>query len=194
MQHAARDQKTRFALLGMLAIEPMSGYDIRKTIDASIAHFWNESYGQIYPMLKGLAQEGLVTCKPDRKAARNRRVYAITAKGRLALKGWLAQPAGNERVRNELLLKLFFARNGPRDAFVHHLERYRLLHQAELTRFRAMGRDLVREHAPRPDLPFWMMTLRFGICQSEAALRWADEALLKLNPPPIKRTRKSGVA
>ena len=106
MKAARRDQKTRFALLGMLTLQPMSGYDIRKTVDASIAHFWNESYGQIYPMLKGKAREGLVRGKADRKAARNRQVYAITASGRATLERWLVDPPGRELVRNQLLLKL----------------------------------------------------------------------------------------
>ena len=39
-------------LLGLLAIEPMSGYDLGVTIRASVGHIWNESYGQIYPNLK----------------------------------------------------------------------------------------------------------------------------------------------
>jgi len=37
-------------LLGVLAIEPMSGYDLGLTIRQSVGHFWNESYGQIYPV------------------------------------------------------------------------------------------------------------------------------------------------
>ena len=35
------------ALLGLLSIAPMSGYDIRQLIPWSIGQFWSESYGQI---------------------------------------------------------------------------------------------------------------------------------------------------
>ena len=52
---------SRYALLGMLSIRPMSGYDIKKLIEASISNFWTESYGQIYPILKTLVAEKLVT-------------------------------------------------------------------------------------------------------------------------------------
>jgi DNA-binding PadR family transcriptional regulator len=38
----------------MLSLRPMSGYDIRKTVQESIRFFWSESYGQIYPALKRL--------------------------------------------------------------------------------------------------------------------------------------------
>ena len=34
-------------LLGLLAIEPMSGYDLGLMIRGSVGHFWNESYGQL---------------------------------------------------------------------------------------------------------------------------------------------------
>lgn len=194
MKDAGRNQKTRFALLGMLTLQPMSGYDIRKNVDASIAHFWNESYGQIYPMLKRLEREGLVTRKTDRNTPRNRQVYAITAKGRAALGRWLAEPAGRELVRNELLLKLFFARNASLAEPLRHLEEFRAAQAAELRQFRAMERDLPRDHANHPDLPYWLITLRFGIRQSEASVRWADEALVELNRSAGKRSRKSGAA
>jgi DNA-binding PadR family transcriptional regulator len=190
----ARDQKTRFALLGMLTIQPMSGYDIRKNIEASVAHFWSESYGQIYPMLKGLAAEGLVTVKSAGHGPRNRRVYAITADGRAALQRWLDEPAGREVVRNELLLKLFFARNAPQQASLRHLAAYRETQQAELHRFRTMERELAHEHRNHPDLPHWLITLRFGIRQSEAGVRWADEALAQLKNGRLRKDRRTGAA
>ena len=55
------------ALLGLLSLGPMSGYDIRQLIPQSIGHFWSESYGQIYPGLKRLAAAGLVEKKTERK-------------------------------------------------------------------------------------------------------------------------------
>ncbi|MDH3629255.1 MAG: PadR family transcriptional regulator, partial [Acidobacteriota bacterium] len=42
---------SRYAVLGILTLEPMSGYDIKKFIETSVAHFWRESYGNIYPLL-----------------------------------------------------------------------------------------------------------------------------------------------
>ncbi len=57
--------KTKFAILGMLSIAPMSGYDMKKRFDSSVAHFWNENYGHIYPVLGRLEKEGLVTKKTE---------------------------------------------------------------------------------------------------------------------------------
>jgi hypothetical protein len=60
----------------------MSGYDLGLTIRHSVGHFWNESYGQIYPNLKKLANEGFVSCKTKQKGKPDRRIYSITEKGR----------------------------------------------------------------------------------------------------------------
>ena len=50
-----RDDTSRYAVLGMLSIRPMSGYDIKQAIGESVVHFWDESYGRIYPSLQRLA-------------------------------------------------------------------------------------------------------------------------------------------
>ena len=55
---------TEYAVLGMLALGPGSGYDLKKRVEGSIAHFWSESYGQIYPILAHLASQGLVRVTP----------------------------------------------------------------------------------------------------------------------------------
>jgi PadR family transcriptional regulator, regulatory protein AphA len=186
-----RNQKTRFAVLGMLTLQPMSGYDIRKAVDESIAHFWNESYGQIYPILKELAKDGLITAHTSRSRFRNRQEYAITAAGRAALEAWLGTAPRNDVVRNELLLKLFFARNAPLRQSLSHLEEYRRSQAAELRHFRSMERDLMREHSTHRDLPYWLITLRFGISHCEATIRWAENALRELQQSTHNK-RKGG--
>ena len=66
-------------LLGLLTIEPMSGYDLGQAIRTSVGFFWNESYGQIYPNLKKLAAEGFVTAKTERQKGKpDKRIYSIT--------------------------------------------------------------------------------------------------------------------
>ena len=87
---ARRSSSSSEVLLGLLTIEPMSGYDLGQLIRISVGHFWRESYGQIYPNLKKLAAEGLVTAKTERQKGKpDRRIYSITNKGREQLaNGW----------------------------------------------------------------------------------------------------------
>src|SRR5580658_1093902 len=106
---AKRSSSSTEVLLGLLEIEPMSGYDLGLSIRASVGHIWNESYGQIYPNLKKLAAGGFVGSKTERhKGKPDRRIYSITKKGRDRLAKWLTVPPQPEIPRNELLLKLFF--------------------------------------------------------------------------------------
>src|SRR6266496_664524 len=86
-----KSPRSKYAMLGMLSIRPMSGYDIKKAVQDSINYFWTESYGQIYPMLKSLVAERLVTKTVKKQAGRpDRHVYALTARGRKASNVWHA--------------------------------------------------------------------------------------------------------
>src|ERR1035438_5960227 len=121
---AKRSSSSMEVLLGLLTIEPMSGYDLGQTIRGSIGHFWNESYGQIYPNLKKLAAEGFVVSKTEKQKGKpDRRIYSITKKGQERLANWLAVPPQPEIARNELLLKLFFGAQVPTEILIGFVER-----------------------------------------------------------------------
>ena len=51
----------KHAILGLLNYEPMTGYDLKKTIDISINHFWPAVQSQIYTTLAKMEKEGWVT-------------------------------------------------------------------------------------------------------------------------------------
>src|ERR1700710_583796 len=108
---AIRLGNTDYALLGMLSVEPMSGYQIRQEIADSIAYFWTESYGQIYPALKRLAARKLIApARLDTVKSGKGRIFSLTGQGKTALTEWLAQEPEPQPPRNQLLLKLFFGR------------------------------------------------------------------------------------
>src|SRR5438270_10463586 len=96
-------------VLGLLALRPRSGYEIKKTIDRTTRFFWNASYGQIYPELRRLAAAGLVEGEAAPRGGRARTVYGLTDEGRRRLEDWLAAPEARIDIRDEGLLKLFFA-------------------------------------------------------------------------------------
>src|ERR1022692_4335134 len=119
---AKRSSSSMEVLLGLLTIESMSGYDLGLTIRGSVGHFWNESYGQIYPNLKKLAHDGLVSFKTERQKGKpDRRIYSITKKGRERLTEWIAIPPQPEIPRNEMLLKLFFGEQVPTQVLIGYV-------------------------------------------------------------------------
>ena len=101
----------KFALLGALGYQPMSGYDLKQFTDRSISNFWHAELSQIYLTLKALEKEGLITSSAVPQSARpDRKVYAITPAGQKALQSWLNEPfTGIDQYKDTLLLKLFFS-------------------------------------------------------------------------------------
>lgn len=187
----SRKSSTRFAILGLLTVEPMSGYDLRKHFQESLIYFWNESYGQIYPALKRLAKEGFVTpVKSAQAGKRDRRVYSLTSKGKELLHEWLAKTPQSQPVRNEFLLKLFLGRAAPQDALRQHVLRFRK-EQEELLAMFLIIRDSVRvEHAKSPNLKYWMLGLSHGIRTRRAEIEWCNEALGALDEASTLKQQK----
>src|ERR1041385_5817581 len=105
MQHTAVTP----VVLGLLAIRPRSGYDIKTVVDRSTRFFWAASYGQIYPELKRLEAEGPVEGQDAANGTRGRRVYELTDAGHEALRDWLLGRNVTIELRDESLLRLFFA-------------------------------------------------------------------------------------
>ena len=60
---------TARVILGMIALGKQTGYDIKQFVDKSTRHFWAASYGQIYPELRRLEEQGLVRGQPEPRAA-----------------------------------------------------------------------------------------------------------------------------
>jgi PadR family transcriptional regulator, regulatory protein AphA len=177
----AKENRSQYAVLGLLTWGPMSGYTLKKASEQSIGNFWNESYGQIYPILKQLAAEGLATTSVEKQVGKpDRYVYALTDKGRRALQRWLRKPAEQEVGRIEILLKLFFGRHIPLADNVRQLQRFQTYQRQLLQKFAAMEERLRVEHADHPDLPYWLMTISYGRHVCQARLQWCDEALAKL--------------
>src|SRR5690606_31454678 len=89
----ARENKSLYALLGILSLRPRSGYEIKKLIEQSLIHFWREGYGQIYPNLKKLVAQGFATVHTEEQSGKpDKMVYTITEKGREQLLLWLKKP------------------------------------------------------------------------------------------------------
>ncbi|MCB9671683.1 MAG: PadR family transcriptional regulator [Alphaproteobacteria bacterium] len=169
--------RTPFVVLGLLLWEPMSGYDLKSTIERTVGHFWQESYGQLYPTLKALHAEGHVTLDVEAAGARQRKVYAITPAGRAAFSDWLAQPHEVTPARNELLLKVFFASVAEPHALVPHLEAARRQAQERLEVLVAIREAVRVEEATDHQRRCWLLTVEYGIRMAEATIGWATDGL-----------------
>jgi DNA-binding PadR family transcriptional regulator len=171
----------------------MSGYDLGLTIRGSVGHFWNESYGQIYPNLKKLAGDGFVSSKSERQKGKpDRQVYSITKKGRERLARWLAVPPQPEVPRNELLLKLFFGEQVPAQMLMGYVEQMAEQCRALLKALDRAEREEIDKNRHYPGAPYWRMAAHYGQTEMRAHVAWAEETIAELNK--MARKQRSGSA
>ncbi|PKM72753.1 MAG: PadR family transcriptional regulator [Firmicutes bacterium HGW-Firmicutes-16] len=116
--------KTKYVILGLLSHCPQTGYSIKKSIEFEYSHFWQESFGQIYPTLKALVSEGLAVSSDilESSDGRGQIVYNITEAGRAELEKWLSEAPDVEKIRYEILLKISFGTNTQSQVLLGHLD------------------------------------------------------------------------
>ncbi len=179
-----RARSTPYAVLGMLSLAPMSGYEIRKTSESGIGHFWSESYGQIYPALRDLKAQGLIRRRPGapRGGSRDRHVYEITERGLEALAAWRALPPRATPGRNELLLKVFFGRAGEPGPEIEWIDALHDRLAEEVREYARIRKELERTQRDHPSLPYWLLTLSYGEHHARSLIRWCRESRDILTP------------
>jgi PadR family transcriptional regulator, regulatory protein AphA len=176
----ARVNKTRFAILGFLLLQPMSGYDMKKFMMQSTNHFWMESDGQLYPILHKLIGEGLITSKEDNNGARKKNVYSITDAGIAEFRVWMDQTPDEPVKRIELSLKTFFGAYVPPSVLIKHIEKEKFLLEQRLDLVAKNYKELDMQYAQHPAYSYWKILLKRGELISNAELQWTQEALEEL--------------
>jgi DNA-binding PadR family transcriptional regulator len=172
---------TAYVILGMVSRTPRSGYEIKALVDNSTRFFWAASYGQIYPELKRLSEAGLVEGSDAPRGERKRTVYSITKAGRAELKDWLRQPPETAEMREEGLLKLFFAGLLPPEKAVEILRAMRERRQDVAAQLRALEPEAAAKGDPMP-----LMVLQCGIEYNQWFADWCDRMEVRLLEPAVE--------
>jgi PadR family transcriptional regulator, regulatory protein AphA len=133
---------TARVILGLLAWQPRTGYEIKQVTDQSTRFFWGASYGQIYPELRRLEAAGLVGSREEPRGRVPRRIYSLTKAGRRALDAWLEEADESYEVRDEGLLKLFFGDLMSPEQRLDLVRRRRAWYKESAALFRRIGDEL----------------------------------------------------
>lgn len=166
----------RHALLGLLAEQPASGYDLLKRFETSLALVWPAQRSQVYGELTQLDQQGLIEVTGT--GARNRREYGITETGRAELRRWMTDPEIDLVYRSAALLRVFFLWTLSREEGAHYLTDFAQLNAERLTALEAM-RDNAEWVGDPVQVCGWL-ALEFGIRASGNGRDWAEWATEKL--------------
>jgi DNA-binding PadR family transcriptional regulator len=186
----------RYALLGLLARESLTGYDLTKRFDTTVGFFWSAKHSQIYPELANLTQEGLVTFELVTQTSKpNKKIYTITEEGRAALRAWMDTPGDRRTVKDPLLMRMWvvgmvdpeLALRQLRETLVEFEKRGVFLEQMEAVTAEQGAGD------PSPDnveLGAYL-TLRCGLLQHRAYQDWLVWAIAHLER--VVAASKAGV-
>ena len=178
----ARSQnKSRYAILGILLLGPRSGYDIKKFFERTIGNFWNESYGQIYPILRRLAADKLVEKSIEKQVGKpDRHVYTITTAGQNEMRQWLQRPVSRHIGRHEILLKLILGCRQKVTDNIRQIEHFSDMQRQDLAQTTQLRAMVEEEYRDDPAMPYLRLALDYGHRVNRAYLDWAEEAVATL--------------
>ena len=187
-----------YALLGVLARGDASGYDMARLMRRPVGFVWPARRNQLYPELAGLAAEGLVTFERVAQELRpDKKVYALTERGREALRRWATEPATAAPSRDEFLLKVYSLwLADPEDAIAlvrarrrDHLEAQHRLAEAARALEAQPGRGVDDVAAPAfGDYA----TLQAGIAHARALAEWCLWLIDRLERGAVARSSAGG--
>ncbi len=170
--------KTRYVILGMLSRMPQTGYTIKKWIEKEYSHFWQESFGQIYPTLKKLVAEGLAVTSEntDTGNERGRIEYSITEAGKQELKNWLREEPEIEKLRYEILLKISFGANTEPEILLGHLDSFIGRNEKLIKTMNGYMEIFEQMKGQKIDCTYSSLTALCGVHYYSAMRDWAIEA------------------
>ena len=177
MSQLPRLTTTSYVILGHLALRSWSTYELAQQMKRSTHHYWPRAESKIYEEPKKLVAHGLATATREYTGRRPRTVYAITDRGRKALRRWLDEPGQPPVVEFDGVVKVLFAEQGTKDQLLATLRSIR--EQAERTRNEhvALAADLAQTGGPFPDrLHVNELVFKFMWEQTETVIRWATWA------------------
>jgi PadR family transcriptional regulator, regulatory protein AphA len=187
-----RTVSLRHALLALLEVRPMTGYELAKQFDTSAAYVWHAHHPQIYTELRRLADAGLVESEEaQRGAAATKRLYFLTDAGCDELTAWLSEVSEPARERDPMYLKATYFEYGSFDLARRHLRAHREHYGRVAAHWAAHADQLERRdttllrrrlaHAPRhahDAIVAYKVHVYRGLTErARGEVRWAEQGL-----------------
>jgi DNA-binding PadR family transcriptional regulator len=168
-------------LLGMIYLQPSTGYDLKRRFATTSLGVYQPSSGALYPALERLERRGLLASEALPLAAhgRPRRRYQLTDGGRQAHLDWVRQPVAPETVAQDLGLHLLrfvmMPQLLPEEAVVGFLASLRTALAGLVDALERQAGAIDAAANPHPAL-----AVEHGLAVHRASLAWAEQAIARL--------------
>ena len=165
---------TSFAILGLLAIQPWSTYELAQLMRRSLQFVWPRAESNLYAEPKRLVDAGLATAEVVWNGDRKRTVYSITPEGSAALRGWLGEEPPSQRLESEPALRLLYGNLGSREDLLAAIARIAAEAEEAITHFCDLGEEYARGAGRFPErIHVNALLLTLMVEQARASARWA---------------------
>lgn len=174
-----------YAILGFLNTKALSGYDLKKVFDQSVAHFWYADQSQIYRTLKRLKEKGWIVAEViHQEEGVDKKLYSITEKGREEFFRWMENLQLSERNRNAQLIQVYFSDTVPDEQVIRLFEQKRAEINEVLSIYENIARTYPIEEEKDPKTQrfqfYKYLTLECGIASLKAEQAWVDSVIERI--------------
>jgi DNA-binding PadR family transcriptional regulator len=170
----------RHALLGLLAEEPASGWDLSRRFEDLLGSVWPAKHPQIYGELRKLQDDGLIAAESE--GPRGRKEYRITDAGLTEVRRWLAEVEVDHTFRLEPLLRSVFFWLMTPGQLAEHLDREAAYYHNLAAFYREIAAAKDRgDYGTEPQTQSIRIAAEAGIRLTQALGEWAEWA--KAHPP-----------
>ena len=174
----------RHGLLGLINYKSMTGYEMVKEFDVSLAFFWHATPQQIYKELDTMEKYGWLTSERIMQTEKpNKRVFSITEKGKNVLVDWVSKPGESVtkfmQGKNPFLMRLAFASEGSDESALQMLYEFRDQYLSFANKLDSVNEIIAEDEAvlgPKV-IKYWKLVALHGEYMRKARLEWVEKAI-----------------
>lgn len=160
----------RFVILGFLTYGQYTGYDLKQMMTYSTSNFMSAGFGGIYPALRKLEKDGLISSAQVIENGRNKKIYTINEMGKEEFMGWLEEPINFMRSYEDILAKVFFYEKLPKEKTIELIKK--LIHDIE-EKLKELKK--IEPMVKKGTEQFQISTLYFGIDHLRFMIDWYEK-------------------
>ncbi|CUH96618.1 hypothetical protein P22_2708 [Propionispora sp. 2/2-37] len=168
-----------YAILGLIHKQKVTGYDLAKIFNDSVADFWNANQSQIYPELKKLVQSELIQYEIlVQGEVLEKKLYSITEKGKKALETWITEDEPPLSQSKDIFkLRIYFAEHLNKEQLLEKFKERQLRCKSLLERYKIKISEYQDSEGISPEKLGDFLLLKNAIKQLEAHISWIDDSI-----------------